>query len=128
MNCLNGIFNPIFGEDDGASLAEAMQRAPQGGAVAVWASSSSTPPATQALVNQELFRLIFSGAYATLGEAVAAAKAGGDESRLAKVVDLLRRSGHAIGGNAAADGLAVTAARDPAGETDRPRHAHARDD
>ena len=71
MNCLNGLFNGIYGEE---SLAEALQRAPNGGAVAVWASSSVTPPATQALVNQELFRLIFQGTYATLGEAVAAAK------------------------------------------------------
>jgi hypothetical protein len=71
MNCLNGLFNQYIGEE---SLAEAMQRAPQGGAVAVWASSSDTSPSTQALVNQELFRLIFSGVYATLGEAVAAAK------------------------------------------------------
>ena len=75
MNCLNGLFNVLYGDDDDeASLAEAMVRAPNGGAVAVWASSSITPSATQALVNQELFRLIFSGTYATLGEAVAAAK------------------------------------------------------
>ena len=71
MNCLNGLFNAIYGED---SLGEALLRAPNGGAVAVWASSSLTPPTTQALVNQELFRLIFSGTYATLGEAVAKAK------------------------------------------------------
>jgi peptidase C25-like protein len=71
MNCLNGLFNQIWDEE---SLAEALQRAPQGGAIAVWASSSVTPPATQALVNQELFRLIFQGTYATLGEAVASAK------------------------------------------------------
>src|SRR6202035_3291731 len=60
---------------DEQSLAEALQRAPAGGAVAVWASSSTTSSATQALVNQELFRLLFQGTYATLGEAVAAAKA-----------------------------------------------------
>src|SRR6185295_9833908 len=71
MNCLNGLFNGIFGEE---SLAEALVRAPNGGAVAAWASSSVTPAATHALVNDELFRLIFSGSYATLGEAVAAAK------------------------------------------------------
>ena len=71
MNCLNGLFNGIYGED---SLAEALLRAPAGGAVAVWASSSLTAEATQALVNQELFRLIFGGTYATVGEAVAMAK------------------------------------------------------
>jgi hypothetical protein len=75
MNCLNGLFNAIYGEaDDENSLAETLQRAPNGGAVAVWASSSVTPAATQALVNQELFRLTFGGTYATLGEAVVAAK------------------------------------------------------
>jgi hypothetical protein len=71
MNCLSGLFNQIWGEE---SLAEALQRAPNGGAVAVWASSSATPPSTQALVDQELFRLIFQGTYATVGEAVGAAK------------------------------------------------------
>ncbi len=71
MNCLNGLFSQIWDEE---SLAESLQRAPDGGAVAVWASSATTPASTQALVNQELFRLIFSGTYATLGEAIAAAK------------------------------------------------------
>lgn len=71
MNCLNGLFTQVWDED---SLAEALQRAPNGGAVAVWASSSVTSSATQSLVNEELFRLIFQGAYAHLGEAVAAAK------------------------------------------------------
>ena len=71
MNCLNGFFDGIYDEE---SLAEALLRAPTGGAVAVWASSSVTPPATQALLDQELFRLIFGGAYATVGEAISAAK------------------------------------------------------
>jgi hypothetical protein len=71
MNCLNGAFNAIWDEE---SLAEAWLRAADGGAVAAWASTSVTPAATQAAVNRELFRLIFQGAYATLGEAVVAAK------------------------------------------------------
>jgi peptidase C25-like protein len=78
MNCLNGLFTGIFGGDysdnDEESLAETMQRAPNGGAIAVWASSTTTAPATQAVVNQELYRLIFGGTYPTIGEAVAAAK------------------------------------------------------
>ncbi|HZP48857.1 MAG TPA: C25 family cysteine peptidase [Vicinamibacterales bacterium] len=72
MNCLNGLFTQVWDEE---SLAEALQRAPQGGAVAIWASSSVTSSSTQSLVNEELFRLIFQGTYAHLGEAVAAAKA-----------------------------------------------------
>jgi hypothetical protein len=71
MNCLNGMFNSIWDEE---SLAEALMRAPEGGAVAAWASSSVTPSSTQALVNAELFRLIFGSQYATVGEAIAAAK------------------------------------------------------
>lgn len=71
MNCLNGFFHGIWDEE---SLAETLQRAPGGGAIAAWSSSSVTEAATQALVNEELFRLIFRGAYATVGEAVAAAK------------------------------------------------------
>jgi hypothetical protein len=71
MNCLNGLFNQVWDEE---SLAEALQRNANGGAAAVWASSSVTSSATQAVVNRELFRLLFSGTYATLGEAVAAAK------------------------------------------------------
>ena len=71
MNCLNGMFNQVWDEE---SLAEALLRSSNGGASAVWASSSVTSSATQAVVNRELFRLLFSGTYATLGEAVAAAK------------------------------------------------------
>ncbi len=71
MNCLNGLFNGIYDEE---SLAEALQRASDGGAVAVWASSSVTSAATQALVDQELFRVIFQTDYGTIGDAIAAAK------------------------------------------------------
>ena len=39
MNCLNGFFQGIYGEE---SLAETLVRANGGGAVAVWASSSLT--------------------------------------------------------------------------------------
>src|SRR5262249_3347784 len=73
MDCLNGMFNQIWNEE---SLAETMMRAPQGGAVAVWASSTLTVPASQTTVNQELFRLVFQSGGLTLGEAVAAAKRG----------------------------------------------------
>ncbi len=71
MNCLNGLFTQVWDEE---SLAESLQRTADGGAVAVWASSAVTSSATQAIVNEELFRLIFTGAYATIGEAVSAAK------------------------------------------------------
>ena len=73
MNCLNGFFQST---DDEESLAETLLRA-NGGAVAVWASSSLTEAEPQGVMNDELFRLLFTqGAQATLGDAVAAAKSG----------------------------------------------------
>ena len=73
MNCLNGFFQST---DDEASLAETLLRA-NGGAVAVWASSSLTEAEPQGVMNDELFRLLFTqGAQGTLGDAVAAAKSG----------------------------------------------------
>ena len=71
MNCLNGFFQGIYGEE---SLAETFLRAPQG-AVAMWASSSITYAAAQAGVNQEFVRLVVGGRTQTVGEAVVAAKA-----------------------------------------------------
>jgi hypothetical protein len=70
MNCLNGYFHGIYGEE---SLAEALLRA-DGGAVAVWASSSLTDAQPQGLLNDELYRLIFAQGKPTLGDAVIAAK------------------------------------------------------
>src|SRR5439155_15642256 len=67
----NGFFHSLFPEE---SMAEALVRAPNGGAIAVWASSTLTSPAGQIAMNQELFRLLFSGTNPTLGEAMAAAK------------------------------------------------------
>ena len=72
MNCLNGFFQGIYGEE---SLAETFLRAPEG-AVAMWASSSITYAAAQAVANKEFFRVVLGGRTATVGEAVVAAKAG----------------------------------------------------
>ena len=71
MNCLNGFFQGIYGEE---SLAETFLRAPQG-AVAMWASSSVTSAAAQAGVNLAFLRAVFGGRTQTVGEAVGAAKA-----------------------------------------------------
>ena len=73
ITCLNGYFqDPIL-----ESLAESLMKAERGGAVAVWASSGMCDSGPQAIMNQELFRVIFSsdssGAL-TFGEAVAKAK------------------------------------------------------
>jgi hypothetical protein len=71
MTCLNGLFHDVFTE----SLAEALMKAERGGAVAVWAPSGATKPPGQALMNQELFRLLFSSKSLTVGQATVRAKA-----------------------------------------------------
>ncbi len=71
MDCLNGFFHGIFPEE---SLAESLIRAPNGGAVAVWASSGFTAPGSQVPLDHAFFRELFAGGGRALGEAVAAAK------------------------------------------------------
>jgi len=71
MTCLNGFFHDLYSE----SLAEALLKAEQGGAVAVWASSGLTAPSGQVVMNQELVRLLFGEEQLTLGEAIRRAKA-----------------------------------------------------
>jgi len=70
LNCLNGLFHDVFTE----SLAEALLKAPNGGAVAVWASSALTQPDQQAQMGRALFQQLFSTENLTLGQAVARAK------------------------------------------------------
>ncbi len=70
MNC-NGFFHDLYTE----SLAEALLKAPQGGAVAVWASSGLTGPHQQAVMNQALIDALFGEKRLTLGEATKRAKA-----------------------------------------------------
>ena len=71
MSCLNGHFQDIYMD----SLSEALMKAPQGGAVAVWTSSGLTEPDKQAVMNKELIKLLFGTESLTLGEATARAKA-----------------------------------------------------
>ncbi len=71
LACLNGFFQSLFPEE---SLAEALVRAPNGGAVGVWASSGITSPQWQWRMNLELYRQIFQGGWLTIGEAMRAAK------------------------------------------------------
>jgi hypothetical protein len=71
MNCLNGLFQDVYLD----SLAEAFLLNPDGGAVAVWASSALTDPAGQDLMNRDLYRSLFGGSHPSIGDAVLAAKA-----------------------------------------------------
>lgn len=68
MTCLNGYFNdPLLD-----SLGESLMKAQQGGAIAVWTSTGLTEPESQALINQEFFRLLANSK--TIGEAITRAK------------------------------------------------------
>ncbi len=69
MTCLNGYFHDVYT----TSLAEALIENPNGGAAAVWASSTLTEPVAQLQMAEELFRRLFSGA--TLGDAARSSKA-----------------------------------------------------
>jgi Peptidase family C25 len=72
MNCLNGFFHDVYTE----SLAETLLKAPAGGAVAVWASSTLTSFEHQAALNREFLRLLTR---TSLGEAAMAAKRVGQD-------------------------------------------------
>jgi hypothetical protein len=70
MTCLNGYFI----EPRTQSLAEALLRAPHGGAFAVWASSGLTVPADQIRANEELVRQFAATQSPRLGDAMVRTK------------------------------------------------------
>jgi Peptidase family C25 len=72
MNCLNGYFQDVYTE----SLAEALLFSPNGGAVAVWASSGLTSPGPQFQMDQTAVQTLFSSPGMTLGDAIKVAKQG----------------------------------------------------
>jgi hypothetical protein len=67
MNCLNGFFHDVYTE----SLAETLTKAPDGGAVAVWASSTLTSFDQQGALDQAFVERLTR---TSLGEAAIAAK------------------------------------------------------
>jgi hypothetical protein len=69
MTCLNGYFHDLYTD----SLAETLQRAPNG-AVAVWASSALTSPEAQLPADEALLHALLAGGDIRLGDAVAAAQ------------------------------------------------------
>jgi uncharacterized repeat protein (TIGR01451 family) len=75
MTCLNAMFGDVYS----TSLGEALLRVPNGGAVAVWASSGMSDPPPQNAVNRELYRVLAANPSITIGELVARAKAGTDD-------------------------------------------------
>lgn len=71
MTCLNGYFEDPAVE----SISEALLKAPNGGAVAVWSSSGLTVPFGQSLMNKQLYQLLFSDNPPALGDAIKVSKA-----------------------------------------------------
>ncbi len=70
LNCLNGYFQDPRLE----SIAEALLKAPNGGAVGVFASSGETIPDGQHDMNRRLYVLLYSTPTTALGDAVKDAK------------------------------------------------------
>jgi hypothetical protein len=71
MTCLNGYGHDVYTD----SLAESTLKAPNGGAVAVWASTGFTETQSQFALDQEFYRQLFSNQTLRLGEAIRNAKA-----------------------------------------------------
>jgi len=71
MTCLNGYYqDPVID-----ALAESLMKSSRGGAVAVWASSGMTMPGNQAVLNQQVFRLLFDSSHSgNLGDLTMRAK------------------------------------------------------
>jgi uncharacterized repeat protein (TIGR01451 family) len=72
MDCLNGFFQDVYGQ----SLAESLLLAPNGGAVAVWASSGFTDEPPQASMNNSLLQAIAANPEVPLGKLMLIAKKG----------------------------------------------------
>lgn len=72
MDCLNGFFHDVYA----TSLSTSLMLAPNGGAVAVWASSGFTEAAPQATMDQALLGMLAANPSTPLGKAILAAKAG----------------------------------------------------
>jgi len=71
MNCLNGFFQDVYAQPLGVTLL----LAPNGGAVAVLASSGLNQPAPQVKLNALVVQNAFGTAHTTLGESILKAKA-----------------------------------------------------
>lgn len=70
MTCLNGYAHDAYID----SLSESVLKAPNGGAVAVWASSGFTTADPQFAMDSQFYRLLFGGPPLRLGEAAREAK------------------------------------------------------
>ncbi|HEY6119192.1 MAG TPA: C25 family cysteine peptidase [Pyrinomonadaceae bacterium] len=71
MDCLNGYFQ----DPQVQSIAEALMKAPAGGAVAAFASSGSTIPDGQHAMSSQLYTTLYGSQSIALGDAIKIAKA-----------------------------------------------------
>jgi autotransporter-associated beta strand protein len=71
MTCLNGYSHDAYID----SLGESLLKAPQGGAMAVWASSGFTESDPQFAMSSQFYRSLFSSTNVRLGDAFKPAKA-----------------------------------------------------
>jgi uncharacterized repeat protein (TIGR01451 family) len=76
MDCLNGFFQDVYS----TSLAESLILAPNGGAVAVWASSGFTNQPPQASMNQALLQILKTNPSMPIAAAIVQAKTGVTDS------------------------------------------------
>jgi len=70
MTCLNGYSHDAYID----SLGESLLKAPQGGAMAVWASSGFTESDPQFVMSSQFYRQLFSSTSVRLGDAFKPAK------------------------------------------------------
>ena len=70
MTCLNGYAHDAYID----SLSEALLKAENGGAIAVWSSSGYTEPGGQVPLNRQLYQSLFNQPGIRLGEAIRLAK------------------------------------------------------
>jgi len=70
MDCLNGFFHDVYAQ----SLSTALLLAPNGGAVAVWASSGFTTAPPQAAMDQALLRTLAANPTQPLGRSILMSK------------------------------------------------------
>ena len=85
LTCLNGYFHNIWNE----SFAEVLTKAPNGGAVAAWASSGLTTPDVQEVLAGRFYQSIGLGTIPRLGDVIRDAKSavpGGSDVRYSWVL------------------------------------------
>jgi len=70
LTCLNGFFADVYT----TSIAESLLNAPNGGAVAVWASSSLTTPDSEAAMGETFLSRLFTTPSPTIGDAILGTK------------------------------------------------------